>query len=169
MLAPFLGLPGSFGRLFSKAPAGRQRFNVLGALNALTQEVITVTNEAYINAERVCALLMKLAELTLGVPITLILDNAKYQRCRRVQELAASLGIELLYLPPYSPNLNLIERLWRFVKKKCLYSKYYENFTCFKAAITECLGKVGTEYKGELETLLTLNFQDFKKAHIVAR
>ena len=142
---------------------------MLGALNALTHEVITVTNDAYINAESVCTLLMKLAEFPLGVPITLILDNARYQRCRRVQELAASLGMELLYLPSYSPNLNLIERLWKFVKKQCLYSKYYENFALFKEAITECLGKVGTEYKRELETLLTLNFQDFKKVHTVAR
>jgi transposase len=156
-------------RVFIKAPSGRQRFNVLGALNALTHEVITVTNESYINAECVCALLTKLAELPLGVPIMLILDNARYQRCQIVQECAAALGIELLYLPPYSPNLNLIERLWKFVKKKCLYSKYYENFALFKEAITDCLGKVETEYKKELETLLTLNFQDFKKTHVVTR
>jgi len=51
-----------------------------------------------------------------GVPITLILDNARYQRCALVQAVAQELGIELLYLPTYSPNLNLIERLWRFVK-----------------------------------------------------
>jgi transposase len=111
---------------------------------------------------------MKLAEFPLGVPITLILDNARYQRCRRVQELAASRGMELLYLPSYSPNLNRIERLWKLVKKQCLYSKYYENFALFKETITECLGKVGTEYKRELETLLTLNFH-FKKVHTVAR
>lgn len=169
MLAPFLGFLWSFGRLFIKTPAGRQRFNVLGALNALTREVITVTNDTYINAESVCTLLLKLAALPLGVPITLILDNAKYQRCQRVQDLATALAIELLYLPPYSPNLNLIERLWKLVKKKCLYSKYYENFTLFKAAITECLDSVGTAYKSELETLLTLNFQNFKKVHIVTR
>jgi transposase len=168
-LAPFLGFLWALVRVFIKAPSGRQRFNVLGALNALTHEVITVTHESYINAECVCALLMKLAEFPLGVPIMLILDNARYQRCQIVQECAAALGIELLYLPPYPPNLNLIERLWKFVKKKCLYSKYYENFALFKEAITDCLGKVETEYKKELETLLTLNFQDFKKAHVVTR
>jgi Transposase and inactivated derivatives len=67
----------------------------------------------YINAESVCQLLTKLAERGLGIPITLILDNARYQRCHLVQQYAAALGIELLYLPPYSPNLNLIERLWK--------------------------------------------------------
>jgi len=54
----------------------------------------------------------------------LVLDNARYQKCHLVQNLAATLNIELLFLPTYSPNLNLIERLWKFVKKKCLYSIY---------------------------------------------
>jgi Transposase and inactivated derivatives len=134
-----------------------------------TREVITVSNDSYLNAERVCELLIKIAELGLGIPITLILDNARYQRCRLVQHYAAALGIELLYLPPYSPNLNLIERLWKFVKKKSLYSKYYEKFPAFKAAITDCLEKIGTEYRHELETLLTLNFQDFKKVQLMTR
>ena len=64
----------------------------------------------------------------MGLPITLVLDNARYQKCAVVQALAASLGIELLYLPSYSPNLNLIERLWRFVRKQSLDSTYYEEF-----------------------------------------
>ena len=56
--------------------------------------------------------------------MTVILDNARYQRCALVQTVAQELRIELLYLPTYSPNVNLIERLWKFVKKQCLYSKY---------------------------------------------
>ena len=121
-----------FTRLFIRAPAGRQRFNVLGALNAITHELIMVTNDTYINANSVCDLLRRAAALGLNIPITFILDNARYQKCHLVFELAASLGIELLYLPTYSPNLNLIERLWKFVKKECLYSTYYEDFTAFK-------------------------------------
>jgi len=77
----------------------------------LTHEVITVTTLTYINSQSVCQLLFKLAELSLQVPITRVLDNARYQRCALVQSVANSLGIELLYLPPYSPNLNLIERV----------------------------------------------------------
>jgi len=119
ILAPFLGFLWSFTRIFIKSPAGRQRFNVLGALNAITHELIRVTNQTYINAISVCELLKKIAALNLDVPITLVLDNARYQKCRLVQELALSLKIELLYIPPYSPNLNLIERLWKFVKNKC--------------------------------------------------
>jgi len=113
-----LGFLWSLTRIFIQAPAGRQRFNVLGAINAITQELVTVTNDAYINAESVCVLLDKLHNLNLGVPITLFLDNARYQHCALVIEKAISLQIELCFLPSYSPNLNLIERLWKFIKKK---------------------------------------------------
>jgi transposase len=118
--------------VFIKSPSGRKRFNVLGALNALTLEIITVTNETYINAESVCQLLQKLSDLALGIPITGVWDNARYQKCAAVFELASQLGITLVYLPSYSPHLNLIERLWRFVRKECLYSKYYADFSAFK-------------------------------------
>ena len=75
--------------------------------------------------------------------------------------MAVSLHIELLYLPTYSPNLNLIERLWKFVKKRCLYSIYYSNFNVFKQAISDCLAHTHDTYKDELDSLLTLNFQTF--------
>jgi transposase len=100
-------------------------------------------------------------------PLTVVLDTARYQRGQRVLEHAASLGIELLFLPPYSPNLNLIERLWKFVKKQCLYSKYYEKFEPFKQTISDCLALASTKHKNELKSLLTLNFQTLKKAQIV--
>jgi len=131
--------------VFVKAPSGRQRFNVLGALNVVTHELITVTNDLYINSDRVCELLVKIIEQSTGVPITLLLDNASYQRRKKAQEYATSLGVELLFLLPYSPNLNLIERLLKFVKRKCLYSKYYEKFPALKAEITEYLCETGTE------------------------
>ena len=83
-----------------------------------------------------------------------------------VREFVERLNIELLYLPPYSPNLNLIERLWKFVKKKCLYSKYYTNFSDLKRAITDCLNQTYTTYKSELDTLLTLRIQTFEKTQL---
>jgi transposase len=159
----FLGYLWCFARCWIKAPSGRQRFSVLGALNAVTHDVITVTTLTYINSQSVCQLLVKLAELSLQVPITLVLDNARYQRCALVQSVANSLGIELLYLPPYSPNLNLIERLWKFVKKHCLYSKYYADFKAFTHAIEDCLAHTQTTHKHALSSLLTFNFQSFKK------
>jgi transposase len=153
--------------VFIPSPAGRKRFNVLAALNAVTKEVITVTNESYINAESVCELLVEIWALGLEIPITLILDNARYQKCQFVHDIAAFLGIELLYLPSYSPHLNLIERLWRFVRNDCLYSKYYEDFATFKHAITECLDKANTDHKESLDSLLAWNFQSFKKVNIL--
>jgi len=167
VLAPFLGFLWCFTRLFIQAPAGRQRFNVLGALNAITHELLTITNDTYINAESFCALLYKLAALQLSVPITLVLDNARYQKCALVAAVAASLQIELLYLPAYSPNLNLIERLWKFVKKECLYSTYYADFASFKAAIQKCLSETHTTHKTALDSLLTLKFQTFEKTQSV--
>ena len=101
------------------------------------------------------------------MPITLVLDNARYQKCRIVTALALELNIELLYLPAYSPNLNLIERLWKFVKKKVLYSKYYATFADFRNAITDCLNQTHTAHKKELNSLLALNFQTFKKCEFV--
>jgi transposase len=122
VLSPFLGYLWVLNRIFIKAPSGRKRFNVLGALDAITHELITVTNDTYINAYSFCELLWDISHRYCDVPITLVLDNARYQKCALVFYFAKLLDIELLYLPAYSPNLNLIERLWKFVKKKCLYS-----------------------------------------------
>jgi transposase len=167
VLAPFLGFLWSVARIFIQAPSGRQRFNVLGCLNAVTHELLTVTNDTYITAETVCTLLEHLAARNLGVPITVFLDNARYQKCALVQATAARLHIELCFLPAYSPNLNLIERLWKFVKKQCLYSHYYADFGLFKTAIETCLSKTHTEHKPALDSLLTLHFQTFEKAQIM--
>ena len=167
VLAPFLGFLWSVVRVFIQAPSGRQRFNVLGALNAITHELITITNEAYINAESICALLEKIANLYIGIPISIFLDNARYQKCALVREKAESPNFELCFLPSYSPNLNLIERMLKFVKKKCLYSKYYEKFPAFKAAISKCLDETVTTHKSDLNSLLTLRFQPFQKTQFV--
>ena len=167
VFAPFLGLVWCFERLFVKAPSGRQRLNVLAALNATTREIFTVKNLTYITSETVCELLRLLAGAHPTVPITIVLDNARYQRCQLVQNLAQSLGIELLFLPPYSPNLNLIERFWKFVKKKCLYSKYYADHHAFQQAIIACIEQAPTQYRDELESLLTLKFQTFKEVQVI--
>jgi transposase len=108
------------------------------------------------------------AGATAGVPVTLVLDNARYQKCAVVTALAAQLKVELLYLPGYSPNLNLIERLWKFVKKECLQSVYYPNYEAFTAAITDCLSKLPTKHKAAMDTLLTHDFQTFENVSFVA-
>ena len=168
VFAPFLGCLWCAARLFVRAASGRKRYNVLGALDAVTHRLIRVTNHGYINAESVCALLRAVAEASVGLPITLVLDNARYQKCALVQTLAASLGIELLYLPSYSPNLNLIERLWRFVRKESLNSTYYEAFEQFTTAIDQCLDGLPTVHKSEMESLLTHKFQMFGDVPLLA-
>jgi transposase len=107
--------------------SGRKRYDVLGALGAVAHRLSRVTNDGDINAESVCALPRAVAEASVGLPITLVLDDARYQKCAPVQGLATSLGIELLYLPGYSPHLNRIERLWRFVRKQSLDSMISDN------------------------------------------
>lgn len=83
--------------------------------------------------------MLKLKASEQALPITVVLDNARYQMCQLVFGLAKALDIELLYLPSYSPHLNLIERLWKFVRNQCLYSKYYAEFDDFKVAIETCI------------------------------
>lgn len=165
VLGAFLGYLWCFVRIFVRTPCGRQRFNVLGALNAITKELITVTNDTYITSIQVCELLRKLVVST-ATPITIVLDNARYQRCRLVMDLAKELGVELLFLPPYSPNLNLIERLWKLTKKECLNSKYYDNFNLFSNAILSFLNAMGKTHKAQLDSLLTLKFQMFSEEQI---
>lgn len=167
VFAPFLGVVWCFARLFVKAPSGRQRVNVLAALNATTHEIFTVHNLTYITAATVCELLRLLAGAHPDLPLTIVLDNARYQRCTLVQDLAQRLGIELLFLPPYSPNLNLIERFWKFVKKQCLYSKYYADAQAFQQAILTCIAQAPTQSRAELASLLTLKFQTFDTVPVI--
>ena len=100
---------------------------------------------------KVLRLLRKIAALGLSVPLMLVLDNARYQRCELVQSLARELQIELLFLPSYSPNLNLIERLWKFTKKKALHCRHHTNYADFHAAIEQCLDQLTTEHKPVLD------------------
>ena len=158
----------SFTRIFVRAASGRQRFNVLGAWNAVTRELIAVTNTTVVNTATMCALLRTIADLGLTGPITLVLDNARYQRNAVVQALAAQLGITLLFLPSYSPNLNLIERLWKFTKRRALYGRYHPTFRDFQAAIQEVLDGLSTKYSQQLASLMTLNFQQFDDVSLMA-
>jgi transposase len=169
VFATFLGLVWCWARLCIRAASGRKRYNVLAALDAVSHQLSQVSNHSYINAESVCLLLRAVAAAaTPGIPITLVLDNARYQKCALVKELAKQLGIELLYLPSYSPNLNLIERVWRFVKAECLRSKYYADYQEFTTAIQQCLDDLPTKHKATMDSLLTHNFQTFEDVSLLA-
>lgn len=158
----------SFARIFVRAASGRQRFNVLGAWNAVTRELIAVTNTTVVNTQTMCELLHQLAAHNLTGPVTLVLDNARYQRNAAVQALAGQLGITLLFLPSYSPNLNLIERLWRFLKRRAVYGRYHPTFAEFRAAIEQTLAGIPTTHAQQLKSLMTLNFQYFENVSLLA-
>lgn len=161
MLQPFICCLWCVARLFIKAASGRHRINVLGAVHAITKQVVTLTNTTYITAETLIDFLRLLKKKFCDKPIVIVLDNARYQHCQAVMAMAESLGIRLLFLPPYSPNLNLIERLWKFTKKQILYAKYYDKPQAFHQAIESFFDNINQAYHKELQSLLTLKFQFF--------
>ena len=158
----------SVARIFVRAASGRQRFNVLGAWNAVTRQLTYVTNTTVVNTQTMCQLMHKIAAENLTGPVTLVLDNARYQRNKVVQALAAELGLTLLYLPSYSPNLNLIERRWRFIKSRSVHGRYHPTFADFQAAIQTTLDQLPGTHAKSLENLMTLNFQRFKDVSLLA-
>lgn len=141
-----------------KSNSGRQRININGALNADTLEVIIRTDNT-INAQSTLALFKALEQQhPLAESIFITLDNARYYKNALIYEYLATSKIKLLFMPPYSPNLNLIERLWKFMRKTILYNKYYEKFADFKAEVMRFFENIA-EYNNKLSTLLTKNFQ----------
>jgi transposase len=156
----FLGYVYGRVRHFVRTCSGRKRYNVLGALNFVTKKLITVTNDTYITATQVCELLRKISDEYVGTPIYLVLDNASYQKCQVVWALATELGINLVYIPSYSPNLNLIERLWKFVKGK-LRTQYYDDFNIFMEKINSITDSTDKEYKQAIDNLVSDNIQFF--------
>ncbi len=158
----------SRARIFVKAASGRQRFNVLGAWNAVTRELVTITNTTVVNTDTMCDLLRAVAARGLVGPVTLVLDNARDQRNKIVEGLAKELGIELLFLPSDSPNLNLIERLWRFTRRKAAYGRYHPTFADFRAAVQDVLDRVPTTHAEPLASLMSLHFQEFDAVSFLA-
>ena len=147
-------------RRFISTYTERVCYNVLGALNYATKELITVTNDTYITSMQVIELLEKISCIHLGFPVYLLLDNAKYQRCKAIM-LGQQLGITLVFLPAYSPNLNLIERFWKLVKKN-LSTAFFETFEDSTKNIDLICASAGTqEMAVEMEKLIGEKVQLF--------
>lgn len=141
-----------------KTNTGRKRVNINGALNMEDLTILTRLEET-INADAMILLIKNIEEHQPEGQIYLIMDNARYNHAIKVADYIKHSGrIHLVFLPSYSPNLNIIERLWLFLHQKILYDKYYETFPQFKEAVLNFFANISI-YKAELKTRLTDSFQ----------
>jgi transposase len=143
---------------------GRKHLNINGAYNPLTQDVI-ITEAPTINDGATISLLSKVVEKYHDKELVYVFaDNAAYNKSENVKAFIRSEPkIRMVYLPPYSPNLNLIERLWKFMKEKTVNLKFYPTFSEFREALISFFNNIGI-YKKELTQRITLNFQTFNDA-----
>jgi transposase len=138
---------------------GRVRVNISGALNPLdVTDVITVFEDS-VNSQSVIKVWELAEQKHKNAKIIHICDNAKYYKSVLVKDwLAAHPNTSLKFLPPYSPNLNLIERLWRFMRKEALNSFWHDTTQEIKASLVNLFENI-SDWKEELTSLLTLNFR----------
>ena len=149
--------------------ATQKRVHIFGALSYPSNELITI-EDTTINSQSVIAMLERLKfKHPPGAIINCVLDNAKYQKSSVIQEyLVYNRNIKLYYLPAYSPNLNLIERVWKFMHEHVTNNQYYQHFDNFRYSIIAFLKNID-QYKDELKSLLTFKFQklNYKVANFV--
>lgn len=140
-----------------QANTGRERLNINGVCNVAKSEVI-IHEDSSVNAQSTILLFDKVQAHQTKGKIIIIADNARYYRSKLVAEyLDKNKRIQLEFLPSYSPNLNLIERLWKFYKKEILQHNYYEKFSLFKKKTIAFFENIG-DHKEELQSLLADNF-----------
>lgn len=155
---------------YASSGHGRYRVNVYGAYDVVSNQVYSMYNEGYINAEFIVEYLNWMREeiyRDLSRPLHFVLDNARYQHCNYVKEQAAKHNIVLEFLPAYSPNLNLIERLWKY-SKGIIGKQYHENKKSFQDAVIKLFESMGNEeIQEKIWTLLNPVFQKFEKSQIL--
>ena len=119
-----------------RSNTGRQRININGAL-CLDKKEVLIQESKTINAQSTISLFeMILSKNSESKNIFIISDNARYYKCKLLSAwLEKNQAIKMVYLPSYSPNLNLIERVWRHMHKKVTYNQYYEKFSFFRERI----------------------------------
>jgi len=152
---------GGANTLVLKSNTGRKRITILGAINPISYDFTslvlegmvdkTVTNEAIRNFRE---------KYSDGKKIVVIMDNAKYNRAYEVQDFARSLNVEIKYLPPYAPNLNLIERIWKLLKSK-LKNMYIEKFEDFRKWIINFCKNI-KDYQNDVVKLISTRIQILK-------
>ena len=139
-----------------KSNSGRKRLNILGAYDPFTQEIVFDENDT-INGESVIQFFQKIeAQYPNKASIFIVADQAPYFKCQEVKKYLETSKIELIPLPTYSPNLNLIERLWKFMRKRVINNLYYEKFKDFKEAVFNFLKTDSPEFKQALRQFIGL-------------
>ena len=149
---------GKKGTIAIKSNTGRKRINILGALDIADLSTHITLTEETCNAERVIEFLQKVRDAYPDAKIVFVLDNARYNYAKATRAFAEENNILLLFLPPYAPNLNLIERLWKFAKKHLVNNNYHDEFSQFVDAADTLFNNLGDYYQ-ELKSLLTQKFQ----------
>lgn len=149
--------------LYLRTSSGRYRMNILGAMQAISKELFSITTPDYIKATSVVEMIKFLREELPSKRIHIILDNARYQRCKLVAKAAKQYRVHLVFLPPYSPNLNLIERFWKLLKKQVLVGVHYPNKKAFIQAVHQFIDQVNDgHFDDHIQSIMKLNFQTFK-------
>jgi transposase len=160
-LACILGFLWCFAKRYIKALPLRGRINIIGACSAYGDEIIYDIIQDSVNENTISLFLFKVRNRIKQGKITMVLDNASYQKTACVLKTAKDLGIELLYLPVASPNLNIIERLWKFAKKTFVANNIFESLGELEKHLKKSFSTLKSRYKSNLRSLLTLNFQYF--------
>lgn len=146
-------------RMEQPTVSGRDRVNINGLLNAYDVTDVIAHDCESVNAQSTKELYQAALEKHPDAPVIYIIsDNARYYHNKDLREWAEETKIKQIFLPPYSPNLNLIERLWKFLRKKVINTGFYRSKEEFRQAIKRFFDNIGI-FKEELETLLTLNFR----------
>ncbi len=144
-----------------RSNSGRRRINILGTVNAVTKEIFTIVSESNCNKELILLFITELRKKYANNKIIhIFIDNAPYNRSYDVQDFADDLNIVLHYLPSYSPNLNIIERLWRLFIKEAIENNYHFNYDDFLIYVCDYLSELNSNENYEkLLKLLSLNFE----------
>lgn len=152
-----------------KTNNGRQRTNINGAINLATKQVLHVEDER-INAQTMICLLQLILKTQKEGKIHIILDNVRYYHAQLVKDfLEDNPRIVLHFLPPYSPNLNIIERLWKILKQKVVYNKFYLKFDDFQKAVEKFFDDevwMQQKYRNQLTDRFQIIKPDFSGSYL---
>ena len=160
-LACMLGFIWCFVKQYIRALPLKGRINIIGACSPYGADFVYDATQDKIDQYAIVMFLAKVRNRIKNGKITIVLDNAKYHTTSYVRESAEKLGIELLFLPVASPNLNIIERIWKFVKKTFVINTVFESLDNLEQHLKRSLSSLKSKYKKNLQSLLTLNFQHF--------